>query len=652
MRISLYFILSLIFLADLGFGQGLQTEILAVEGRLVGDGSGLRYGEIGKVCQNLNGEVCFKATLQDAGVPKQAIVRISGGQTTVIALEGEIQNNFKEDGDQGVLSNVKNTRYRTFGDPIISNSGRMAFLAEFQLNFSINVRSNSLQVLVTTGDTPGDLWIVDRSGRTAKTGDSQEVEGFYHARLGDLSFDSDGALFYRSVLQRLEADQSISYRNMIYRAHPLLDSIDQLTRNNFVDRGEIFKMTGDQAAQEIPTQVAYEMSDSGELRILASDVNGSTLTSIIGATEETLIKTGDSLPYSPTTLVMGVRGFLANIGTNPVYLVETASGGVNGQSIVSLNAEGILSELARTGQTPPGMGEGWIFKSFQMPVSGSDNACGFVATLADAGGIRLQSVWRKITVGVDPRPIATEGEQVPGAAAGVTYRSFGALMMNQLGQVIFSARLNHGHGINSQNDFAYYLAEPNRSVTRIFGKGDLFFFGFLQLQPITELGISELSEAGELTLNLKSTQGKSALVQFAIEATNFLHYDQWAEAHIPDLDARNREDDADGDGEINLFEYAYGTDPEDPDSAVQPQMILTDEAGYRRLSIEFNRLTIVSDIDYLVEFSSDLISWQSGAGKTEETHRGPTSSDRALVRVSDTQGHLFQKRFVRVRITE
>lgn len=53
-------------------------------------------------------------------------------------------------------------------------------------------------------------------------------------------------------------------------------------------------------------------------------------------------------------------------------------------------------------------------------------------------------------------------------------------------------------------------------------------------------------------------------------------YEIWAEAEISDADLRAEDADADSDGLTNLFEYAYGTDPEVADSERGPRMVNAD----------------------------------------------------------------------------
>ena len=53
-------------------------------------------------------------------------------------------------------------------------------------------------------------------------------------------------------------------------------------------------------------------------------------------------------------------------------------------------------------------------------------------------------------------------------------------------------------------------------------------------------------------------------------------YTTWAEAEISDADLRAEDADADSDGLTNLFEYAYGTDPEVADAERGPRVVNTD----------------------------------------------------------------------------
>jgi hypothetical protein len=73
------------------------------------------------------------------------------------------------------------------------------------------------------------------------------------------------------------------------------------------------------------------------------------------------------------------------------------------------------------------------------------------------------------------------------------------------------------------------------------------------------------------------------------------------------------ESDSDGDGLVNRFEFAFGTDPAINDSAGRfPATEVIESAGERYLSITFTRLIqLPADVSLSVEISDDLATWSA-----------------------------------------
>lgn len=105
--------------------------------------------------------------------------------------------------------------------------------------------------------------------------------------------------------------------------------------------------------------------------------------------------------------------------------------------------------------------------------------------------------------------------------------------------------------------------------------------------------------------------------------------------------------DPDGDGVSNLFEYALALDPMKASAAGQPKV--TRNNGV--LNMSYVRRMDVSDVNYTVEVSSDLITWQSGAGYTREVSATALDSIREQVVVADlTPLSTVTTRFIRLRV--
>jgi hypothetical protein len=108
--------------------------------------------------------------------------------------------------------------------------------------------------------------------------------------------------------------------------------------------------------------------------------------------------------------------------------------------------------------------------------------------------------------------------------------------------------------------------------------------------------------------------------------------------------------DSDGDGLNNLSEYGFGFDPRTPDATKPglPRAVLVDG----RLGVRFTRPVAAFDVDYQVETSFDLRTWQS---TTENFDRSSSVlldngvEDVTLVDHGNAASQ-FDKRFLRVRV--
>ena len=98
----------------------------------------------------------------------------------------------------------------------------------------------------------------------------------------------------------------------------------------------------------------------------------------------------------------------------------------------------------------------------------------------------------------------------------------------------------------------------------------------------------------------------------------------------------------------NLLKYAYGLTPGDNASTLAPQ------AGWvgNTLTLQYRRVAAATDISYEVEVSSDLRTWTSGTGVTEEVTSSVLQPGVDLVTVRDLQAAgAFPHRFLRLRVS-
>jgi Carboxypeptidase regulatory-like domain len=120
--------------------------------------------------------------------------------------------------------------------------------------------------------------------------------------------------------------------------------------------------------------------------------------------------------------------------------------------------------------------------------------------------------------------------------------------------------------------------------------------------------------------------------------------------------------DYDHDGLTNLMEYALGLDPTVPSILGLPVVTLKDYGGTKYLSMTFYRSSLATDLTYIVQGSSDLLSWTdlgtsihgaatTGPGFVSETGVAPNF----MVEVRDTvpfdPGGPDPARFMRLKVT-
>lgn len=107
------------------------------------------------------------------------------------------------------------------------------------------------------------------------------------------------------------------------------------------------------------------------------------------------------------------------------------------------------------------------------------------------------------------------------------------------------------------------------------------------------------------------------------------------------------EADPDGDGLSNLLEYALGGDPATANNEIAP-LLGTETVGESAyLSIAFTKNADAQGIDYVVEVSSDLVTWESTGSTTVVEEDATAAIIRDNVALTDSD-----RRFIRLRVVE
>lgn len=119
--------------------------------------------------------------------------------------------------------------------------------------------------------------------------------------------------------------------------------------------------------------------------------------------------------------------------------------------------------------------------------------------------------------------------------------------------------------------------------------------------------------------------------------------DSWERTHFNNAITAGALDDPDRDGLVNLLEFALGTPPNNPARTTQPVTVRLDASGRLVMEVTKPAATDLSVIQYVVEFSSDLINWTNGGSTLRDTS--------SVLEVRDTVSTAVSpERHVRLRV--
>lgn len=154
--------------------------------------------------------------------------------------------------------------------------------------------------------------------------------------------------------------------------------------------------------------------------------------------------------------------------------------------------------------------------------------------------------------------------------------------------------------------FSLKLNDEEVTVTAFDQPTSEFNFAGLQADTISyiNLQVSNVASGGDLFYDSIHIEGEWKEIEVSGLAAWRMEHFQTAEN---EGEAAN-DADPDGDGVPNLIEYALGGDPQAPDRSILPVLSIKDD----RLVLEVTRPVGLPDIIYTIEYSTDLVNWQSG----------------------------------------
>lgn len=160
--------------------------------------------------------------------------------------------------------------------------------------------------------------------------------------------------------------------------------------------------------------------------------------------------------------------------------------------------------------------------------------------------------------------------------------------------------------------------------------------------------VGQLAPTLQLTVNTGGSAGKTFRANFSYYVTNFAGFQsahfspgQAAQAGIGDPAG-----DPDQDGLNNALEYALVLDPWQPDAwSLQPRV----ESG--RFSVDYVRRKLAGDLAYVMEVSTNLVSWDSSGAQVEETILSETATTQTIRATDKSLLGAHSTRYIRLRIT-
>ena len=171
----------------------------------------------------------------------------------------------------------------------------------------------------------------------------------------------------------------------------------------------------------------------------------------------------------------------------------------------------------------------------------------------------------------------------------------------------------------------------------------------LPMNSAVQIGLAVTSHKND-TLNTATFQNVdlSALPSGTSSWSSFQN--RWFTAsQIAEVNVSSPTADANRDGHANLFSYGSGLSPLTSMSGISnPYPVILDSGGF--LTITYPRLKNRLDFDFVVEVSSDLVTWNSGPVYTLETSVTPLDATREQVTVRDrTSMNASSRRFIRLK---
>lgn len=169
----------------------------------------------------------------------------------------------------------------------------------------------------------------------------------------------------------------------------------------------------------------------------------------------------------------------------------------------------------------------------------------------------------------------------------------------------------------------------------------------LSLDPVTgSLSGSVTAALGSYEIRLQRTNdvGGIASQSFVLNVGSITGYDAWL-GGFPGLTDLAPAADSDGDGFVNLIEYAVGSDPTNPD----PPLMSGDAAA--EISLQYQQSRLHTDVDLMPEWTATPDSSSSWDSAGIEILSASETANHRILRASLAVDPAMPRRFLRLRAT-
>jgi hypothetical protein len=400
----------------------------------------------------------------------------------------------------------------------------------------------------------------------------------------------------------------------------------------------ITTITSPSGAQLVNTGTGYIGNQAALDRSLDGRIDEVRLYNRIITAAEALV-----LPYGAVTNLAPV----ANAGPD-----RSASGG--GSVLLS-------GSVTDDGQPNPPASVSNLWTKFSGPGTvtfGNPRAASTTATFSDPGTYTLSlnsddgqvTVFDQMTVTVVAAPVVSVATAAgPAAEFGPVT---GAFMISRGSGTAVALTISFAVGGSASNGVDYSVI-PTQVTLQAGASSTL-----VNIDPILD-GAAEGDETVILTLTSDASYSVGANSSSSL-TINDRPYDAWRFGHFTAGQLGNPAvsgdgADADGDGLKTLIEYGLNLDPLTSNSVSRfSGSIEQVSPGERAFVVAHTRRKAPRDINYVVEVSSDLLTWNSGAAITQELStvddgNGVTETVRLRV-ISDVNAG--GQRFTRLRVTK